>query len=243
MQGKRNWFLFDRSYNNGSIDVKMDGSVLEEKSLFEMLGLTFSSTLDWGSYIISVAKTASKKIRALIRCMKFLSPEVALCLYKSTICPCMEHCFHAWAGSPSCYLELLDKLQKRICRTVGPPLAAFLEPLVHRRNVASLNLFCRYYFGRCSSELAQLVPLPFSRGRSTRYSDRFMIFLSPFLYVTRMSMPTVSFLAQLDSGIECFPLTYNLYGFKSRINRHLLTVGSFERDFLYALIFLCFFFL
>ena len=30
----------------------------------------------------------------------------------------------------------------------------------------------RYYFGRCSSELAQLDPLPYSRGRSTRYSDR-----------------------------------------------------------------------
>ena len=56
--------------------------------------------------------------------------------------------------------------------TVGPSLAASLEPLAHRRNVASLSLFYRYYFGRCSSELAQLVPLPYSRGRSTRYSDR-----------------------------------------------------------------------
>ena len=26
---------------------------------------------------------------------------------------------------------------------------------------------------------------------------------------------------------ECFPLTYDLSGFKTRINRHLLTVGSF----------------
>ena len=121
-----------------------------------MLGLTFSSKLDWGSYIISIAKTASKKIRALIRSMKFLSPEVALYLYKSTICP--------WntAGAPSCYLDLLDKLQKQICRIVGPSLAASLEPLAHRQNVASLSLFYRYYFGRCSSELAQLVPLPFS---------------------------------------------------------------------------------
>ena len=50
-----------------------------------MLGLTFSSELDWGSYIVSIAKTASKKIGALIRSMKFLSPEVALYLYKSTI--------------------------------------------------------------------------------------------------------------------------------------------------------------
>ena len=43
---------FDRSINNGSIDVKMDGFVLEEKSSFKMLGLTFSSKLDWGSYSI-----------------------------------------------------------------------------------------------------------------------------------------------------------------------------------------------
>ena len=130
--GKTQLVLFDRSNNNGSIDVKMGGSILEEKSSFKMLGLTFSSKLDWGSYIISIAKTASKKIGALIRFMKFLSPEVALYLYKSTIGPCMEYCFHVRAGAPSCYLDLLDKLQKQICRIVGPSLAASLEPLAHR---------------------------------------------------------------------------------------------------------------
>ena len=104
--------------------------------------------------------------------MKFLSPEVALYLYRYTICPCMEYCCYVWAGAPNCPLELLDKLQKWIFRTVGPSLAASLEPLAHRPNVASISLFYRYYGGRCSSELAQLVPLPFSHGRSTRYSDR-----------------------------------------------------------------------
>ena len=110
--GKGLLVLFDWSNNNGSVDVKMEGSVLEEKSSFKMLGLTFSSKLDWGSYIISITKTASKKIEALFRSAKFLSPEVALYLCKSTICPCMEYCYHVWAGAPSCYLELLDKLQK-----------------------------------------------------------------------------------------------------------------------------------
>ena len=114
-----------------TLDVKMDGSVLEEKSCFKILGLTFSFKLDWGSYIISFAKTASQKIGALICSMKFLSPEVALYLYKSTIRPCMEYCCHVWAGAPSCYLGLLDKLQKRIWRTVGPSLAASLEPLAY----------------------------------------------------------------------------------------------------------------
>ena len=135
--------------------------------------------------------------------MNLLSTEVALYLNKSTIRPCMEYFCHIWAGAPSCSLKLLGKLQKRICRTVGPSLAASLETLAHRRNVVSLNLFYRYYLGRCSSERAQLVAFPFSLGRSTRYSDRCMIFLSLFLNATRMSMSTVSFLAQLDSEILC----------------------------------------
>ena len=155
----------------------MDGFVLEEKSSFKMLGLTFYSKLDWGSYIISIVKTASKKIGALIRSMKFLSCDVAVYHYKSTICPCMEYCCHVCTGAPTCYLELLDKLQKQIYRTVGPSLATSLEPLAHGRNVASLSLFYRYYFGRCSSEMAQLVPLPFSQGRSTCYSYTLLDFL------------------------------------------------------------------
>ena len=85
--GKTQLVLFDRSNNTGAIDVKMDGSVLEEKSSFKMLGLTFSSKLDWRSYIISIAKTASNKIGVLIHSTKFLSPEVTLYLYKSTISP------------------------------------------------------------------------------------------------------------------------------------------------------------
>ena len=196
-----------------------------------MLGLTFSSKLDWASsYIISIAKTASKKIGTLIRSMKSLSPEVALYLYKSTICPCMEYCCQVWPGAPRCYLELLDKLQKRICRTVGPSLTASLEPLAHRRNVGSLSFFYSYYFGRCSSELAQLGPLPFSRGRSTLYSDRLNDFSVTIprcykdVYVNSFFPRTARLWNSLPAG--CIPLTYDLSCFKSRINRHLLTVGS-----------------
>ena len=106
--------LFDQSNNTGGIDVNMDRSVLDEKSFFKMLGLTFSYKLDLDSYIISFAKAASRKIGAFTRFMKFFSFEVALYLYKSTTRPCMEYCGHVWAGAPSCYLQLLDKLQKRI---------------------------------------------------------------------------------------------------------------------------------
>ena len=103
--------------------MKRDGSVLEEKSSFIILWLTFSSQLDWGSYIISIAKTNFMKTGALIHSMKFIKR------------PSIEYCCYVWAGAPSCYLELLDKLEKRICRTVGPSLAASFEPLAHRRNL------------------------------------------------------------------------------------------------------------
>ena len=96
-----------------------------------MLGLTFSSKLDWGSYIIATAKTASQKIGVLVCFMKFFSPEVALYLYHTAMHGILL-CCHVWAGAPNCYLELLDKLQKQMCRTVGPSLAASLELLAHR---------------------------------------------------------------------------------------------------------------
>ena len=132
---------------------------------------------------------------------------------------------------PYYYLEFLEKLQKRICRTVGPSLATSLEPLTHHRNVASLSLFYRSYFGRCSSELAQLVPHPFSGGRSTRCSDRFQDFsvttpkYCKYVYVNRFFPSTTRLWSSLL--IESFPLTSDLSDFKSIINRHLLTVGYF----------------
>ena len=62
VDGSRKWLLdfnagktqlvsFDRSNNAGTIDVKIDESDLGEKSSFKILGVTFSSKLDWGSYV------------------------------------------------------------------------------------------------------------------------------------------------------------------------------------------------
>ena len=53
---------FDWSKSTGAIDVKMDESVLKEKLSFKMLGLTFSSKLDWGSYIVSLAEMPPRKL-------------------------------------------------------------------------------------------------------------------------------------------------------------------------------------
>ena len=191
--------------------MKKDRSVLEEKLSFRILGFTFSSKLNWGSYIISVAQTTSKRIGTLIRSMTFLSPKLTPHLCKSTI-------------HPSCYLEMLGKLQKRIFRTVGPSLAAPLESLTHCQNVGSLSLFCRCCFGRCLSELDELVPFPFSQGRSTRYSDRLHDFSVTRCYKDFYVNSFFLYTATLWNSvpIKCFHFIYNLNGFKSRINRYYL---------------------
>ena len=114
------------------------------------------------------------------------------------------YCGHVWAGAPCCYLELLDNLQRRICRAVGPSLAASFEPLARRRNMACLMLFCRYYFGRCSSELTlNWFHFLFLEGGLLVILIDCMIFLSPFLDATGMSMSIVSLLTQLGSRILC----------------------------------------
>ena len=78
-----------------------------------MFGLSFSSKLDWGSCIISIAKTAFKKIGALIRSMKFL---------------------HISANLPYglAWDTVVMSNKKQIFRNVGPSRAASLEPWAHR---------------------------------------------------------------------------------------------------------------
>ena len=132
--GKTHLILFDWSSNTGAIDVKMGGSALEKKSTFKMQGLTFCSKLEWGAYIIYIAKKASKKIGPLICSMNFLLLRL-LCI--SVNWPC-GHTWNTvvivWAGAPICYLKLLDKLQRQICRTVGPSLAVSPETRAHHEN-------------------------------------------------------------------------------------------------------------
>ena len=118
----------------------------------------------------------------------------------------MEYCCHVWAGAPSSYFELLDKLQKRLWRTVLSSLAASLEPLAHCQNVACLSLLV-FSLGITLVDVLQnwlnwFHFLFLEEGLLVILIDC-MIFLSSFLDVTRMSMSTVSFLAQLNSGILC----------------------------------------
>ena len=70
-----------------------------------------------------------------------------------------------------------------------------------------------------------------------------MIFLSPILDVYVNSFFPWATRLWNSLPIEYYPLTYDLSGFKSRINRHRLTLGSFLTDFLVSFIFFVLLFL
>ena len=218
---------FNRHRDPLLVPVKMSSTELHEETSFRLLGLTFTPTMDWKPYIQSIAKAASRKVGSLFRAQRFLSPESILYLYKSTIRPCMEYCSHIWGGAPmSKGLDLLDRVQKRVVNLVGKELCAGLLTLSHRRNVASLCLLYKYYYRKCSSELADLVPPKRVTVRSTRFSEQ-MHRHTLSLPKCRTGYYTSSFFPRTATiwnslSNECFPTDYDLTAFKGRVNKFLL---------------------
>ena len=133
----------------------------------------------------------------------------------------MEYCCHLWAGAPKTHLSLLDRVEKRVKNLVGEDLAKQLQPLAVRRDVASLSVFYRYYFGRCSSALEGCVPKPKVLSRSTRRANT-----STCYHViqerSRTEGRSGNFFVRTtrlwnELPVSCFPEQYNIGSFKRRM--------------------------
>jgi len=209
--------------------ISMGGKALPENSEVRLLGLILSDSFTWKNYIESVAKSASMKVGSLHRVRHFLSPESILYIYKSTIRPAMEYCCHLWAGAPTTSLDSLDRIQRRIVNIVGPELSSDLHPLSHRRNVASLSLFYRYFHGHCSADLHGLAPSPKTFDQVTRQSTHAHPYTveKPFgnkgFYSSSFFPRTSELWNSLPAS--CFPGRYDLQSFKSSVNQHLLSLS------------------
>ena len=113
-----------------------------------------------------------------------------------------------------------------VVNLVGKELCAGLHTLSHQRNVASLCLLYKYYYRRCSSELADLVPPKRVTVRSTRFSEQ-MHRHTLSLPKCRTGYYTSSFFPRTATiwnslSNECFSTDYDLTAFKGRVNKFLL---------------------
>ena len=101
----------------------------------------------------------------------------------------------------------------------------------HRRLVGDLSIFYRYFNGHCCQEIRDIIPVPLRRVRTTRSSTH----SHPF----QVSLPNPRTLSHKSSFIprtcnlwnvlpsSCFPESYNLPSFKSKINKlDLISLSS-----------------
>ena len=161
---------------------------------------------------------------AFFRARGYFSPSQLLTIYKSQIRPSLEHCSHVWGGAPKSSLNLLDRLKSKAIRLINNPhLTNSLQSLSHRRLVADLSIFYRYFHGHCSQEFKNIIPDPMRRVRTTRSSTH----SHPF----QVTLPNPRTLAHKSSFIPrtsqlwnslpptTFPESYNLSSFKSNVNK------------------------
>ena len=154
----------------------------------------------------------------------FASSSYLWSIDKSQIRPSLEYCSHVWSGAPKSTLCLLDKVHfKAIPLINNPNLTISLQPLSHCRLVRDLFIFYRYFHRHCSQEIRETIPVPLRYVRTTRSSTH----SHPF----QVSLPNPRTLSHKSSFIprtcnlwnvlpsSCFPESYNLPSFKSKINK------------------------
>ena len=129
-------------------------------------------------------------------------------------------------------LCLLEKVQSKAIRLINNPnLTKSLQPFSHRRLVGDLSIYYRYFNGHCSQKIRDIIPVPLRRVGTTR-SSRSSTHSHPF----QVSLPNPRNLSHKSSFIprtcnlwnvlpsSCFPESYNLPSFKSKINNLILSL-------------------
>ena len=207
-----------------NLSISFDNSEIPPLDSINILGLEINNKMSWKDHIVGLARSASKKLGILFRFRRFFSSEQLLQIYVGLVRPCMEYCSHIWGGSP--YTSLLDRVESKAYRLINKSsLTSNLDSLKLRRKVASLSIFYRFYFGRCSTELQSIIPPPLPRPRNTRQASHSHPYCVEILNsrINSFSNNFIPFTSQLWNSLPSyvFPPSYNLSLFKRQVCRFL----------------------
>ena len=113
-------------------------------------------------------------------------------------------------------------VKKQVVSLVGSGFSAGLQAISHRRDVASLSLFYKYYYGKYSSEIADLIPPKRITVRSIRFSEQIhrhtvnSPMCSPSKFYQSSLFPCTAALRNSLTN-EYFPPDYDLTAFKGKV--------------------------
>lgn len=118
-----------------------------------MVAITITVNLNWHAHVSSLTNAASQELRFHIRCLCYITPQIHLIFYKSQTRPTI--------GIVLMFGELL--LSSTFWKQCGK--AGFASYLTNQNtlsrhwnwcNVGDLYLFCRYFNGDGTQEIANL---------------------------------------------------------------------------------------
>ena len=204
----------------------LNGVVVERDSELRVLGVTLDSKLTFELQLRSVASSAARTLGIMRKASKiYQDVSLALKCFWSYVLPILEYGSPVWMGAADSHLALLDRVVSTANSICGGQLSC---DLAHRRRVASL---CMYYKIRCNARhpVRQLLPVLQVFGRATRRAAA--------AHEWTVSVPRVRTLqCQRFFVVACSKLWNSLGAgvfvgdgsvgvFKSRANRHLLSIG------------------
>lgn len=220
--------LFSAKRSQFSPAPTFRGAAVPITDCLDILGVTLTSTLNFGPFIEAKAHLAAKKLGILAKVRQYFTQEQLLKLYQAQVRSCMEYCSHLWDGSARYQLDALEAIERRAKRIIGNDalVESKLQSLEHRRRVASLSVFYRLHFGECASELHNLIPPSPFHHRTTRRTatrHRYMVDI-PSIRTKRFGSTFIIRTAKEWNSLpeSVFPESYNPGIFKSRVNRFLL---------------------
>lgn len=218
--------LFSHKRLRDSFELRMSGAEITQTPVLRALGTDIDSKLLWYNQIIDASKNAARRLGFLRRCKRYFNSADLAVIYKAYIRPLLEYDSHIWAGAPPTSLAFVDRIQKRAMRLIDDEsISNGIDSLQHRRNVGAITLFYRYYYGRCSVEISNLMPPPSSNRRATRLAASTHAFSvdTNFIRTVKFSNSFISRTSRMWNQLpgHLFPSSYDLHKFKSNIHSFL----------------------
>ncbi|EEC00992.1 conserved hypothetical protein [Ixodes scapularis] len=138
---------------------RLIGAILVPCKTLTILGVVFSSTLDFLAHIAGVVTRARRTLCFVGRVTKSCEPGALRTLYTALVVPTLEYCCSVWSTSQQHLVDRNESVQRRASRTIcsrvggnsfGPDTTyndrlrtLGWRPLRHRRQVSRVSLACR----------------------------------------------------------------------------------------------------
>ena len=235
---KTHSMLFTNKRVDRKIDIRVNDTVLEQKSECKFLGIIVDDDINWKSHIKYISSKVSKTI-ALLRFLKYTFPKQILkTLYMSLIQPYLNYCNIIWGAADKTILEPLVILQKKAIRIISRvPYLESTEPLFTSLNILTIpqifTLNCILFIYKCLysgqfNELKKrLLRGNYFHSYNTRYNTEFRLpgsrlknIRQSFLYVGIRKWNT------LDQALIVYKprlnFKVNVTSFKRNIKRKIL---------------------